>query len=148
MLIPAISGDRDDSITSDAFLLHRVAQQKPAAPITEEFWESNNRLIHKELIPGKELVYLFIPRDRLCHCSLGIIVNVVLASMSDNNCVFRFHFGNQITLFLTLGLSYPMRDFWHPSHAMPKPATMWKTRTMTQRMAGESAVCTTIWTMS
>jgi hypothetical protein len=44
----------------------------------------------------KELIYLLVPRYRLCDSRLWIVVNVVFTSMSEKNSTSRFDLGNQI----------------------------------------------------
>lgn len=44
----------------------------------------------------KELIYLLVARNRLCDSCFWIVVNVVLASMTEKNSTSRFDLGNQI----------------------------------------------------
>jgi hypothetical protein len=50
-------------------------------------------------LPCKKLIYLLVPRNRLCDSCLGILVNVVFTSMTEKHSTSRFDLGNQIAPF-------------------------------------------------
>ena len=62
--------------------------------------ESNQKLFFglqvAQNFSSEEFVDFLVPRNRLCHASLWVVVDIMLGSMAQQDCSSRFHFGNQV----------------------------------------------------